>query len=593
LAWTPAVQYSAGRGCVAVWTARAAGLLINATVDAQIGTGGQLTVLALAGAAGIGAHTSNAGDATTQPWQNTLATLNATAAGSLVFTVASLLSDTSNTPAAQSLSDDQTMIHEDVDPSHYGDFWLQQTTDPTGHAGQTVSVTTNSSMYGTLTLGTVEVIADSPAPATSCWAGDSGAALRSGTSGIVVDAESCTDTTTSGTSLTSEPVTTTQTGDLVVALASANTATTGAQLTVSGGGLAWTKVVRADGTANSGTAEIWTARATGSLSGLSVQATSSAPFSAAQITVMVLGNAAGVGATGTGGTSSNYLTAPLTPTSPGSLLLAVGNNPSSVVRAPATDQVSLHDLSLGNPSSGDLWVERKGGVTSGTAQTYFAEINASAANLAAVEIIPASSITPTITNYYYDPFGEAVGLTTGSIGPAVPDNSSGSLDAGWLGKNQKMTEHLGGIDLIQMGERVYSPALGRFFQTDPIPGGSANAYDYSNQDPINQFDLTGTDACWLPWVHCAKGGKQNVRDSGLKNISDEEVSELAHDKSLPSSQRKRYQKEEKARGLRHHGSSSFWGELTGSLVAGGALWWIAKAASPLCGPAVLVCAVVG
>jgi|GEM_PF-5646896 len=31
-----------------------------------------------------------------------------------------------------------------------------------------------------------------------------------------------------------------------------------------------------------------------------------------------------------------------------------------------------------------------------------------------------------------------------------------------------------------------------FLQTDPIPGGSANAYDYVDQDPINGYDLAGT-----------------------------------------------------------------------------------------------------
>jgi hypothetical protein len=34
----------------------------------------------------------------------------------------------------------------------------------------------------------------------------------------------------------------------------------------------------------------------------------------------------------------------------------------------------------------------------------------------------------------------------------------------------------------------------RFLQTDPIPGGSANNYDYANQDPINNYDLGGTAA---------------------------------------------------------------------------------------------------
>jgi hypothetical protein len=42
-----------------------------------------------------------------------------------------------------------------------------------------------------------------------------------------------------------------------------------------------------------------------------------------------------------------------------------------------------------------------------------------------------------------------------------------------------------------MGARSYLPQLGRFLSSDPISGGSANAYDYGNQDPLNSFDLNG------------------------------------------------------------------------------------------------------
>lgn len=54
-----------------------------------------------------------------------------------------------------------------------------------------------------------------------------------------------------------------------------------------------------------------------------------------------------------------------------------------------------------------------------------------------------------------------------------------------------------------MGVRLYSPTLGRFLQTDPVAGGSANAYDYVYQDPINSYDLDGR-MCWS-W-HCVKNG---------------------------------------------------------------------------------------
>jgi hypothetical protein len=42
-----------------------------------------------------------------------------------------------------------------------------------------------------------------------------------------------------------------------------------------------------------------------------------------------------------------------------------------------------------------------------------------------------------------------------------------------------------------MGVRLFDPKLGRFLQADPVPGGSANAYDYANADPCNSSDTTG------------------------------------------------------------------------------------------------------
>jgi len=42
-----------------------------------------------------------------------------------------------------------------------------------------------------------------------------------------------------------------------------------------------------------------------------------------------------------------------------------------------------------------------------------------------------------------------------------------------------------------MGARVYDPYTGTFLQTDPIPGADANAYGYTDGDPVNETDLTG------------------------------------------------------------------------------------------------------
>jgi uncharacterized protein RhaS with RHS repeats len=42
-----------------------------------------------------------------------------------------------------------------------------------------------------------------------------------------------------------------------------------------------------------------------------------------------------------------------------------------------------------------------------------------------------------------------------------------------------------------MGARSYAPQIGRFLQPDPVSGGSANAYGYTNGDPLDESDITG------------------------------------------------------------------------------------------------------
>jgi RHS repeat-associated protein len=59
----------------------------------------------------------------------------------------------------------------------------------------------------------------------------------------------------------------------------------------------------------------------------------------------------------------------------------------------------------------------------------------------------------------------------------------------WLGAHEMPTSLPSGV--TAMGARSYVPQLGRFLQSDPRPGGSANSYVYTYGDPVNSNDLTG------------------------------------------------------------------------------------------------------
>ncbi|MFF3375871.1 RHS repeat-associated core domain-containing protein [Streptomyces sp. NPDC002680] len=80
------------------------------------------------------------------------------------------------------------------------------------------------------------------------------------------------------------------------------------------------------------------------------------------------------------------------------------------------------------------------------------------------------------TAHAYDEYGNLEGDTT-------------ATRYGWLGGKQRSGETLTGA--VLMGVRLYDPATGRFLSVDPVPGGSANAYEYCNGDPVNHYDLDG------------------------------------------------------------------------------------------------------
>jgi RHS repeat-associated protein len=115
------------------------------------------------------------------------------------------------------------------------------------------------------------------------------------------------------------------------------------------------------------------------------------------------------------------------------------------------------------------------------------------------DIVAEASLDPNApkppTSTESDEFGvprpSASATLTSASGGSISGQPDGTYPRyGWLGAKRRPTELASGV--ILMGQRVYVPTLGRFLQTDPVPGGSANTYDYVNQDPVNGYDLAGT-----------------------------------------------------------------------------------------------------
>ena len=111
-----------------------------------------------------------------------------------------------------------------------------------------------------------------------------------------------------------------------------------------------------------------------------------------------------------------------------------------------------------------------------------------------VVVTAGSSGTKRSGDFLYSPDGVPL---AGS-----PDTNTSSLDYGWLGEHQRPTEGQFSPVAVEMGQRLYSPQVGRFLEVDPVEGGSANDYDYANAEPINTFDLDG---------FCAETPTQRVR----------------------------------------------------------------------------------
>jgi RHS repeat-associated protein len=408
LTWTLVKKITGTTGDDEIWTARASGTLTNVVITAT-GTaatdGGQLTVIALAGAGAVGATNAVAGSSGAPA-----AAVTTTAAGSWVFGIG----NDWWAATARTVASGQTMIHELADTTHGNDYWVQRTT----------SAVTAS--------GTVVTIGD-PAPSGDVW-------------NLV--ATEVTPATGGGSTVPGAP-----------------TAVTGA----AGNGYAtisWTAPTSNGGSAITGYT------VTASPGGATATTTGAPPVTVSGLTngtaytfIVTATNAIGTGPASTASSA-------ITPTAGAGLVLTDHYDGTS-------------DSSAWTGSSDGSWTRNVAGLD-GETDAIVSSAGGSVSttlNLMDLHGGTAATATPSATgltnSYTYDEFGN----------PTDPN----ALRYGWLGGKDRAQAGVGNLTL--MGQRLYDPASGRFLQTDPVPGGSANRYDYASQNPVNETDLSGKLPC--------------------------------------------------------------------------------------------------
>ena len=258
------------------------------------------------------------------------------------------------------------------------------TTAITG-AGLTVgAVTTELST----TVPASSIVSQSPAGGTLVVPGTAVTLVVSSRPSFGVDTVVSSDGTDARVT---EPFSTAAAGELLVAFVASDAPTgTGQTATVSGAGLTWTLVSRAN--TQSGTSEIWTATAPTRLVNVAVTATQAVSGRMNQsLTVVAFTGTAGVGASAVATGSRTAPSVSLTTTAGGSFVYAVGNDPiRKIARTPGANQTIVHQW-VDTDAYQTLWVQSRNGpvATAGSVVTIDdpAPINGGDWNLAAVEIV--------------------------------------------------------------------------------------------------------------------------------------------------------------------------------------------------------------
>ena len=222
---------------------------------------------------------------------------------------------------------------------------------------------------------------------------------------------------------TTAPFNTAGPADTLVAFVSGDGPSSGGQTAaVSGAGLTWTLVKRAN--ARPGDAEIWTAAASAPLSNATVTAALGQAGYNEQLTVLAFTGSAGVGASASAAAASGAPSVSLTATAAGSLAYAVGNDyDSGTPRTLGAGQTLISQWV--NTTTGDTyWVQGTSAPSTTAGQTVTLNDTAPTADqydFAAVEVLPGSGSPPP------PPPPDTTPPTVNIINPTAGQTVSGSI----------------------------------------------------------------------------------------------------------------------------------------------------------------------
>ena len=179
--------------------------------------------------------------------------------------------------------------------------------------------------------------------------------------------------------------------------------------------------------------------------------------------------------------------------------------------------------------------------------------------------------------YVYDSWGNVLHIYSGTGTTEITDTANLAIQNPFRYRGYYFDTESG---LYYLQSRYYDPVTGRFVSADAIIDTTNvlgfNLFSYCMNNPVIYVDPTGYVANFVNsfssgmksvWIkgynyvceaeyydstYTAFSKKYTNRgDSGLANKSDEEIQKGARDKSLTGKERKKYQEEEKFRGLRN------------------------------------------